>query len=120
MAVLAFWICVGFAYNGIIGYRRGWNDGVMWCSGYFLEWLLSMDNLFVFHLIFQTYATPRKLLHRALFLGIFGAVVFRLCFFSAMSSLLHVVHWIRFVFGALLIYSGIQAARGDDGDIDLE
>mmetsp|Transcript_31245 Transcript_31245/g.89590 ORF Transcript_31245/g.89590 Transcript_31245/m.89590 type:complete len:523 (-) Transcript_31245:107-1675(-) len=115
-AVLLFWVLVAAAFNGIVLYRRGWDSGVQWCSGYMLEWLLSFDNLFVFHLVFATYKTPRGLLHKALFLGILGAVVFRMFFFMALSSLLHLVHWIRFVFGIILIYSGVQAARGDDDE----
>eukprot|EP00418_Pyrodinium_bahamense_P094081 CAMPEP_0179030520 /NCGR_PEP_ID=MMETSP0796-20121207/10606_1 /TAXON_ID=73915 /ORGANISM="Pyrodinium bahamense, Strain pbaha01" /LENGTH=489 /DNA_ID=CAMNT_0020726701 /DNA_START=57 /DNA_END=1526 /DNA_ORIENTATION=+ len=120
LAVLAFWVVMGGVFNVIIGYRRGLEGGLQWCSGYLLEWLLSMDNLFVFHLIFRTYATPRPLLHRALFLGIIGAVAFRMCFFMALSALLHLMSWVRFIFGVLLIYSGVQAALDDDDDPDVE
>jgi len=84
-----------------------------------LEWLLSLDNLFVFHLIFRTYNTPRELLHKALFIGIVGAVVFRMVFFMALTGLLRLFKWVRFFFGILLIYSGIQAARGDDEEEDV-
>jgi tellurite resistance protein TerC len=119
MGVLGFWVCCGFAYNFLVFARQGTEKAVLWCSGYFLEWLLSMDNLFVFHLIFSVYATPKQLLHKALFMGILGAIVFRMVFFMALSSLLHLVHWFRFVFGALLIFSGIQAARGEDDETDI-
>mmetsp|Transcript_73710 Transcript_73710/g.130741 ORF Transcript_73710/g.130741 Transcript_73710/m.130741 type:complete len:457 (-) Transcript_73710:133-1503(-) len=118
IACLSFWIFLAGIFNLIVWYRQGREAGLMWFSGYFLEWLLSMDNLFVFVLIFRVYATPKQLLHKALFLGIFGAVIFRMMFFVALSSLLHMLHWFRFVFGGLLIYSGIQAARDDDDDMD--
>merc|ERR1719387_1971249 len=79
-----------------------------------------MDNLFVFHLIFSVYSTPRAQLHKALFLGIIGAVVFRMVFFMALASLLSFIHWFRFVFGAILIYQGIQAAQEDEEDPDIK
>lgn len=120
--VIAFWICAGAAFSCTVFVRRGREQGFEWWSGYLLEWILSMDNLFVFHLIFQTYATPRPQLHKALFLGILGAAAFRMMFFTALSSLLHMVSWIRLVFGMLLIYSGVQAARSDDDadEMDVE
>lgn len=118
-AQLAFWLSCGVAYNMIVLARQGRERAVEWCSGYFLEWILSMDNLFVFHLIFSTYATPKELLHKALFLGIIGAVAFRMCFFMALASLLHMIHWARIIFGIILIISGIQAAREDDDDVDV-
>jgi tellurite resistance protein TerC len=118
-AVLGFWIICGIAFNVAVFFRQGTEKGIQWCSGYFLEWLLSMDNLFVFHLIFRVYATPDGLLHKALFVGIVGAVAFRMIFFMALASLLYWVHWFRFVFGALLIYSGFQAALDGDDEVDI-
>ncbi|CAK0900773.1 unnamed protein product [Prorocentrum cordatum] len=150
LLVLLCWILCGMAFNGVIFWKKGTEAGVQWCCGYFLEWLLSFDNIwgagiekgpgslcsapsasqsagrcwctlllptiFVFYLIFQTYKTPRELLHKALFIGIAGAIVLRIFFFVALSQLLQVVHWIRFVFGAVLVYSGVQAARQEDDD----
>lgn len=119
--VLCFWISIGLLFNCYIGLRHGFDDALHWFNGYVLEWLLSMDNLFVFHLVFRLYRTPEKLLHKALFWGIFGAISFRMLFFIALNSLLHVLHWFHYVFGVLLIISGIQAAREDDDDEqDLE
>lgn len=114
VAVLVFWLTVAAAYNAGICVRLGESAGITWCSGYLLEWLLSMDNLFVFHLIFRVYKTPPSMLHKALFWGIMGAVVFRMLFFMMLSSLMHLIHWMRFVFGAILIYSGVQAARAEE------
>lgn len=118
LAVLAFWLAAAAVYNGVVWARMGVEPGLAWCSGYFLEWLLSMDNIFVFHLIFRVYKTPAKLLHKSLFWGIIGAVVFRALFFMTLSTLLHMVHWFRFVFGVLLIYSGVAAAREEEEDDD--
>lgn len=119
LVVLVFWVLMGFVFNGVVWYRRGQEDAFHWLTGYVLEWLLSLDNIFIFCLIFRTYSTPRVLLHKALFLGILGAVVFRMMFFMVLTYLLHMVQWVRFVFGILLIYSGVQAARDDDGEEDV-
>merc|ERR1719265_1275730 len=118
--VLLFWLAMGFCFNLYIGLRHGIEDGMRWCNGYLLEWLLSMDNLFVFHLVFHLYKTPSHLIHKALFWGILGAILFRLLFFITLNSLLHIIHWFRYIFGFFLVISGIQAARDDEDDPDLE
>ncbi|CAE7207492.1 alx, partial [Symbiodinium sp. CCMP2592] len=78
------------------------------------EWLLSLDNLFVFHLIFQLYKTPSQVVHKALFLGIIGAVICRLGFFAIVRELLDFVSWLRIIFGIFLIWSGVQAAKEEE------
>jgi len=98
----------------------GERKALEWCAGYVLEWMLSMDNLFVFHLIFQTYQTPSHQVHKAVFVGVIGAIVMRMLFFMVVSTLLHVFHWIRIPFGFLLIWSGIEAAKGADDDVDVK
>mmetsp|Transcript_50271 Transcript_50271/g.109176 ORF Transcript_50271/g.109176 Transcript_50271/m.109176 type:complete len:437 (+) Transcript_50271:66-1376(+) len=118
--VLAFWIGVAAAYNAYYWIRYGKQQGLDWCTGYLLEWLLSADNLFVFHLVFKVYSTPAPLMHKALFVGIAGAVIFKMVFFLTLGSLMHAMDWIRFVFGAILIYSGIMAvAEEEEEDPDL-
>mmetsp|Transcript_39902 Transcript_39902/g.87094 ORF Transcript_39902/g.87094 Transcript_39902/m.87094 type:complete len:425 (-) Transcript_39902:175-1449(-) len=118
--ILGFWIAVAGAYNVYIFMRYGTEEGIDWCSGYLLEWLLSVDNIFVFHLVFKIYDTPPPLMHKALFVGIVGAIVFKLVFFFALGSLLYAVDWVRFVFGAILIYSGIVAVlEVDEAPKDL-
>jgi len=111
---VAFWLLVGVAFNAWIYWQYGSKDAYQWLSGYILEWLLSFDNLFVFHLVFSVYKTPEKLLPKALFWGIIGAILFRMAFFMALSSLFHWLHWVRYIFGALLIWSGISAAIDQD------
>jgi len=83
-----------------------------------LEWLLSMDNLFVFHLVFKTYSTPRPLLQNALFIGIVGAIIARMGFFAVVAYLLALFRGVRVIFGLLLCYSGIQAAQEEDEEED--
>jgi len=120
VAAIAFWICAAMLFNMWVWSRMGPRKAFEWCSGYVLEWMLSMDNLFVFHIIFQTYQTPAHQIHKAVFVGVFGAVAMRMIFFMVVSTLLHLVHWIRFPFGVLLIWSGIEAAKGGDDEQDVK
>jgi len=91
-----FWVCCAVAFCGWVAWWKGEQAAYMWMSGYMLEWLLSFDNLFVFHLIFKTYKTPEHLKHRALYLGICGAVFFRVVFLFIGEFLMHALyfmHW---------------------------
>mmetsp|Transcript_153242 Transcript_153242/g.372042 ORF Transcript_153242/g.372042 Transcript_153242/m.372042 type:complete len:540 (+) Transcript_153242:65-1684(+) len=116
IGVIMVWVAVAALYMWGVWARMGRTYGVEWVSGYILEWMLSMDNLFIFHLVFQTYKTPQAQIHKAVFVGIIGAVVMRLIFFMVVSTLLHAVGWFRWPFGAMLIWSGIEAVRGEDED----
>jgi len=120
LLTVGFWFLAAVGYVFITWYRFDRDMALDWCTGYLLEWILSMDNLFVFHLIFETYQTPPAQTHKAVFLGIVGAVVIRLVFFMTVSALLHCFFWVRYPFGLLLIWSGIQAAMGDDEDADIK
>jgi len=113
-----FWILCACTFCGWVYHHYGPNQAAMWMSGYMLEWMLSFDNLFVFHLIFSTYATPDHLKHRPLYLGICGAVFFRLVFIFLGEYLMHSMFLMHFVFGAFLIYSGITTITSDDEDDD--
>jgi len=112
------WIFLAFCFAVYIYFVRGPDDAFHWGVGYLLEWMLSVDNLFVFHLVFKLYATPDHLKHKPLFYGIVGAVVFRMIFFCLEAALLHSLWWMHFVFGIFLIYTGINAALADDDDND--
>ena len=91
----------------------------MWMSGYVLEGILSFDNLFVFHLIFSAYGRHGNLKHRPLYLGIIGAVVFRLAFIFLGSHLMHSFIFSQIEFGAFHVYTGIKTvAVEEDGDDD--
>jgi len=119
-STLVFWICMAMAFCTMLWYRTSQTMALDWFTGYVLEWILSMDKLFVFHLVLATYKTPPKLIHKAVFIGIIGAVLIRMAFFMVVSTLLHISYWIRLPFGMLLIWSGIEAARGGDDDDDPE
>jgi len=83
-----------------------------------LEWMLSFDNLFVFHLVFTSYATPNNLKHRPLFFGILGAVIMRLVFIFIGEYLMHAMGFMHLVFGGFLIWTGIQTVTSDEEDED--
>lgn len=119
LLVLGFWVLAGLAYNAYFAARYGAIAGLDWLTGFLLEWMLSIDNLFVFHLIFKVYRTPEHLMHKALFFGIAGGVLFRIGIFIALGTLLRIIHWVRIVFGVVLIYSGIQAVSDDGGEEDV-
>jgi len=77
-----------------------------------------VDNLFVFHLIFNIYGTPSHLKHKPLFWGIVGAIIFRMIFFCIEEVLMHSFTWMHILFGIFLIYTGIKTACTDDEDTD--
>merc|ERR1719456_949740 len=106
------------AFCGWVFMYFGESQAYMWMSGYMLEWMLSFDNLFVFHMIFSVYATPDNLKHRPLYLGIIGAVFFRLVFIFVGEYLMHAFYFMHFIFGSFLVYTGIKTATADDEDED--
>lgn len=113
-----FWILTACAFCGWVYWYYGANQAAMWASGYMLEWMLSFDNLFVFHLIFSVYATPDHLKHRPLYWGICGAVFFRLAFIFIGEYLIHAMFFMHFIFGGFLVYSGINMFTAEEEDED--
>lgn len=118
VAYTLFWVFVACCFCGWVAWWYTPSSAFMWMNGYLLEWMLSFDNLFVFHLIFAAYATPRNLKHRPLFYGIAGAVFFRLIFIFVGEYLMHAFAFMHLIFGAFLIYTGIKTVTGDDEDED--
>lgn len=113
-----FWMCAAGGFCVWVAWWKGQSQAYMWASGYMLEWMLSFDNLFVFHLIFSVYGTPDHLKHRPLYLGIMGAVIFRLVFIFIGEYLMHAMTFMHFVFGAFLVYTGIKTVTADEEDED--
>jgi len=109
-----FWIAIAGMFNVYVYMTRGADDAFNWGTGYLLEWMLSVDNLFVFHRIFIVFKTPDEQKHKPLFYGIIGAIVFRMVFFLIEEILLHQVAWMHLVFGIFLIYTGYKAVSMDD------
>ena len=87
-------------------------------SGYLIEKSLSVDNVFVWALIFSYFKVPGKYQHRVLFWGIFGALVLRAIFIFAGVALIEQFDWILYLFGAFLLYTAFKLITGDDEEID--
>lgn len=113
-----FWISTAVCFCGWVYWYYGESQAFMWMSGYMLEWMLSFDNLFVFHLIFSVYGTPDNMKHRPLYLGIIGAVFFRLGFIFVGEYLMHALFFMHFLFGGFLVYTGVKTVTADDDDED--
>jgi len=113
-----FWLFCGVCWNMYVYMHRGWNDAVLWSTGYLLEWMLSMDCLFFFHIIFKMFGTPDHLKQIPLFWGILFAIVFRMFFFLIEEVLMHSFGWTHVVFGLFLVYTGIKSATMGDEHFD--
>lgn len=114
------WCAVALAFNILIWVWRGPNVGIEFLTGYLVEWSLSMDNVFVFAVIFNFFAVPLKYQYRVLFWGILGAIIMRLTFILLGTALLHQFEWVLWIFGAFLIYTGIKLAMHSDSDVNPE
>jgi tellurite resistance protein TerC len=108
----AFYVAVGLGFGGVLWAWRGPDAGGEYLAGYLIEKSLSVDNIFVFALVFGYFAIPAKYQHRVLVWGIVGAVAFRGLFIALGAVLLNNVDWIVYVFGAFLVYTGVRMARG--------
>lgn len=116
----AIWIALALAFNGLIylfwdrmmpgsAYSNG-DAALAFFTGYLIEKSLSVDNIFVFVLIFTTFAVPAAYQHRVLFWGILGALVMRAALILVGAALLKEFHWIIYLFGAFLSFTGIKMA----------
>ena len=114
------WIAVSLAFGAIVWGTLGHEAGASYFAGYVIEKSLSVDNLFVFALLFSYFSVPIELQHRVLFWGVIGALVFRAIFIAAGAALLSQFEWMFFVFGAFLVYSGVKLARSDEMGTDPE
>ncbi|HST88085.1 MAG TPA: TerC family protein [Ktedonobacterales bacterium] len=105
------WIALALAFSAGLYVWQGPEIGTQFLTGYLIEKSLSVDNIFVFVLIFSTFAVPATYQHRVLFWGVFGALVMRGVFIALGAALLDAFHWIIYLFGAFLVFTGIRIAR---------
>lgn len=106
----AVWIGLALIFNIVLFFWQGTEPALQFLTGYLIEKALSVDNLFVFALIFSLFAVPPQFQHRVLFWGVLGALIMRGAFIAAGSALLHNFHWVIYIFGAFLVYTGIKLA----------
>lgn len=118
-----FWVALSFAFCGFIWYENiegnGKQDAISFISAYLLEWSLSIDNIFVFIIIFSFFKIKENNYGRVLLLGILMAIVFRILFIAIGSAAVARYEWIMYVFGVFLAYTGIKMfAAGDEEEFD--
>ncbi len=118
----AVWISLALGFNVFTYFvvsnsydsTVGWLKAKEFFTGYLIELSLSVDNLFVFLLIFNFFKVPKKYQHRVLFWGIMGALVMRMIMIFAGAELVERFHWVIYLFGAFLIYTGLSMFRNED------
>ncbi len=120
LAWSAAWISMAAVFSVIVLYWHGRTSSLEFITGYVIELSLSVDNLFVFLVIFRYFKVPAHDQHKVLFWGIVGALVMRGIFILAGVTLINRFHWIIYVFGALLIYSGFKLLRQGETEIHPE
>jgi len=114
------WITLALLFNLFIYYEFGSQAATEYLTGYLIEKSLSVDNLFVFVLVFSYFQVPARYQHRILFWGIIGALIMRALLIGTGAFLLERFAWIIYIFGAFLIYTGIKMAFQKEGAIDIE
>jgi len=111
----ALWLAAALAFGGVLWLWRGPATGSQYLAGYLLERALSVDNVFVFVLLFVSLRVPAALQRRILFLGVVGALVLRGVFIAAGGALIAHVSWIFYVFGAMVLVAGARMFRSGEG-----
>ena len=114
------WITLALLFAGVIFWRLGSIKGLEFLTGYVIELSLSVDNLFVFLLLFSYFKVPAKYQHRVLFWGVLGALVMRVTIILLGTALINRFHWVLYLFGAFLVYTGIKMLVHSDEDLDPE
>ena len=113
----AFWITLASFFGAGIYYFYGHSKAMEFFTAYIIEYSLSIDNLFVFMLIFRFFNVPHAYEHKALFWGILLALMTRAAFIFAGVALINTFHWVMYVFGAFLIYTGIKLALNKETEV---
>jgi len=114
------WIFLSLCFNGFIYFTFGETKALEYFTGYVIEKALSVDNIFVFVLIFSFFKVPAIYQHKVLFWGIIGALIMRVIFIFAGVALLEKFHWTIYLFGAILIYTGIKMLLDREKKIEPE
>ena len=117
----AFWVALSLGFNYLVYQTMGRQAGLQWLTGYLVEKALSVDNLFVFLLIFSYFKVPAQYQHRILFWGVLGALVLRAVFILVGGALLAKFHFLLYILGAFLVYTGVRMGMsGGEPEIDPE
>jgi tellurite resistance protein TerC len=110
------WVTLSLAFNAFVWWKFGRDPGLQWFSAYVVEKSLSVDNIFVFIVIFRYMKVERDHLHRVLFAGILGALILRAIFILVGLGLIEMFTWTLYLFGGFLLFTGIKLlfAKEDD------
>ncbi|MFN4285337.1 MAG: TerC/Alx family metal homeostasis membrane protein [Lacibacter sp.] len=103
-----FWVTLGLGFGVFMWYEEGKTTALEYISAYLMEWSLSIDNIFVFVLIFSYFKVREAFIPRALLIGILMAIVFRVVFITVGVELVNRFHWLLYVFGIFLVYTGFK------------
>lgn len=111
------WVTVALIFNTWFWFTYGSDLGLEFLTGYLVEKSLSVDNLFVILLIFKSFQIPDKYQHRVLFYGVLGAVVLRALFIILGAQLLHMFHWVLYIFGFILLATAVKFLRESEDKV---
>ena len=120
LAWSAVWISLALCFCVLVYFWHGKQASLEFLTGYLIEQSLSVDNLFVFLVLFQFFKVPDEHQYKVLFWGIIGALVMRLIFIVAGVALINRFHWIIYLFGAFLVYTGFKLAFNEEEDVHPE
>lgn len=115
---LAFWVLLAMAFNIGVYVLYGQDKAIDFLGGYLIEFSLSIDNVFVFLMIFMSFGISEHAQHRVLGWGIMGAIVLRFFFIFFGVAVVNKFEWVLYIFGVLLLFSGAKMFRGDDEEKD--
>src|SRR6476469_2587540 len=122
------WVALAMVFAGLLFGPLGWElfgdarhqKALAFLAGYLIELSLSVANMFVFLLIFSYFKVPPKYQHRVLYWGVMGALVMRVAMILVGTELIDRFHWVIYIFGAFLVYTGVKMFSQEDADIDPE
>ena len=114
------WVALALSFNVLLYFQFGSQQALEFLTGYIIEKSLSIDNIFVFILVFRYFAVPLEAHHRVLFWGVLGALVMRAVFILIGAILIQRFHWVIYIFGIFLVYTGIKMLRETEVEIHPE
>lgn len=116
----AFWVTLALAFFVFVWIENGHDRAIKYVSAYLMEWSLSIDNIFVFILIFSFFNVKEKFFGRVLLIGIMMAILFRIVFIAIGIELVEKFHWILYIFGAILVYTGFNMFRAKHDEEEVQ
>jgi len=116
MSQTFFWVLLAFAFFAFLWFEEGQKISLEYLSGYLMEWSLSVDNIFVFILIFDAFKVKEKNYSRVLLIGILAAIIFRILFITIGVALVAKFAWVLYIFGVFLVYTGYKMFVADESE----